>query len=74
MEAHAAHTHRFAELPRERGRIDALTVMKVGAIVGIAGGMMMAMWQMIVGAIAKDPTASPGSTPRSGRRWRRSGA
>jgi hypothetical protein len=34
--------------------------MKVGAIAGIAGGMMMAIWQMIVGAIAKDPTAVPG--------------
>jgi len=34
--------------------------MRVGAIAGIAGGMMMAMWQMIVGAIAKDPTAVPG--------------
>jgi hypothetical protein len=60
MEAHAAHTHRFAERPRERGRIDALAVLKVGAIAGLAGGMMMALWQMIVGAIAKDPTAVPG--------------
>ncbi|MDE3133377.1 MAG: hypothetical protein KGL15_04865 [Acidobacteriota bacterium] len=34
--------------------------MKVGAIAGMAGGMMMAMWQMIVGAIAKEPTAVPG--------------
>jgi hypothetical protein len=34
--------------------------MKVGAIAGMAGGMMMAMWQMIVGAIAKDPTDVPG--------------
>jgi hypothetical protein len=26
----------------------------------LAGGMMMAMWQMVVGAIAQNPTAVPG--------------
>ncbi len=60
MEAHAAHRYRPAERSGERGRVDPLTVMKVGAIAGMTGGMMMAMWQMIVGAIAKDPTAVPG--------------
>lgn len=38
----------------------ALAVVQVGAIAGLAGGMMMAMWQMVVGAIAQDPTAVPG--------------
>jgi hypothetical protein len=34
--------------------------MRVGAVAGIAAGMMMAIWQMVVGAIAKAPTAVPG--------------
>lgn len=59
MEAHAAHT--FSSLTsRRRGRVQPIAVIKTGAIAGMAGGMMMAMWQMIVGAIAKDPTAVPG--------------
>jgi hypothetical protein len=60
MEAHAAHTLRPAERSRERGRVEPLAVIKAGAIVGVVGGMMMAIWQMVVGAIAKDPTAVPG--------------
>jgi hypothetical protein len=60
MEAHAAHTYRPAERSRERGRVEPLAVIKAGAIAGVVGGMMMAIWQMVVGAIAKDPTAVPG--------------
>jgi hypothetical protein len=57
MEAHAAHTlHRHARADR----LDAATVVRTGAIAGLAGGMVMAMWQMVVGAIAQDPTAVPG--------------
>ena len=58
MEAHAArglHLH-----SRERDRPWAATVIRTGAIAGLAGGIVMAMWQMIVGAIAKDPTAVAG--------------
>jgi hypothetical protein len=57
MEAHAAHTlHRH---PRA-DRLDVATVVRTGAIAGLVGGMVMAMWQMVVGAIAQDPTAVPG--------------
>jgi hypothetical protein len=35
-------------------------VVQVGAVAGIAGGTMMAMYQMIVAAIAQNPTAVPG--------------
>jgi hypothetical protein len=50
MEAHAAHTHRPAERPRLYAGISAKTLMRAGAVAGMAGGMMMAMWQMVVGA------------------------
>jgi hypothetical protein len=60
MEAHAAHTHRPVERPRPYAGIAAKTLMRAGAVAGIAGGMMIAIWQMVVGAIAKDPTAVPG--------------
>jgi hypothetical protein len=59
MEAHATHSlhlHRHGE----GGRVAVPVVVRVGAIAGLAGGMMMAMWQMVVGAIAQDPTAVPG--------------
>ncbi len=35
-------------------------VLVIGAIAGAVAGMMMAMWQMIVGAIADEPTAVDG--------------
>jgi len=52
MEAHAVPTL------RESSR--AGTVVRTGAIAGLAAGMMMAMWQMVVGAIATEPTAVAG--------------
>lgn len=59
MEAHAIHeTHR--DHHRTAGHLDIVTVARTGAIAGLAGGMVMAMWQMVVGAIAQDPTAVPG--------------
>lgn len=51
MEAHAAPAPRVSA---------AGSVVPVGLIAGAVGGMMMAMWQMIVGAIATEPTAVPG--------------
>ncbi len=61
MESHAAPQHRFpAQVREERPGISAAAVAKVGLLAGLAGGMMMAMWQMVVGAIAQDPTAVPG--------------
>jgi len=58
MEAHA--THGLHLHPREGAALSASTLARTGAIAGLAGGMMMAMWQMVVGAIAQDPTAVPG--------------
>jgi hypothetical protein len=60
MEAHASHTAPAYARPERACRIAGATLLKVGAIAGLAGGMMMAMWQMVVGAIAQDPTADPG--------------
>ncbi|MGD9734072.1 MAG: hypothetical protein AB7V58_00445 [Solirubrobacterales bacterium] len=61
MESHAAHRHHFPAQSRgERSGLSAATVVKVGLIGGLAGGMMMAMWQMVVGAIAQEPTAVSG--------------
>jgi hypothetical protein len=35
-------------------------VLRVGAVIGLAAGLIMAAWQMIVAAIAQEPTAVPG--------------
>src|SRR3954465_3723663 len=35
-------------------------VLYVGALAGIAAGLIMAAWQMVVAAIAQNPTAVPG--------------
>jgi len=35
-------------------------ILQVGAVAGIAGGLMYAAWQMLVAAIAQGPTAVPG--------------
>ena len=59
MEAHASHTPP-ADIAQARGRVAGATLVKVGAIAGLAGGIVMAMWQMVVGAIATEPTAVAG--------------
>lgn len=59
MSVHAEHHPHVHDHHREGG-LELSTLIPVGAIAGMAGGMMMAMWQMIVGAIARDPTALPG--------------
>lgn len=43
-----------------RDRAAAGTIIRVGLIAGAVAGMMMAMWQMAVGAIATEPTAVAG--------------
>jgi hypothetical protein len=58
MEAHAPHSLNLHR--RTEARLAVPTLIRAGAIAGLAGGMMMAMWQMVVGAIAQDPTAVPG--------------
>jgi hypothetical protein len=59
MEAHATRGLHF-DHRRERSGLDVATLARTGAIAGLAGGMMMAMWQMVVGVVAQDPTAVPG--------------
>jgi hypothetical protein len=57
MESHAyaqAHWH------PQRASVVTGTVVRVGALAGITGGLIMAAWQMIVAAIAQNPTAVPG--------------
>ena len=60
MEAHAssgryAHRSRSADTRSIGGAL-----LRAGAISGVAAGMVMAIWQMVVGAIAQEPTAAPG--------------
>lgn len=57
-----AHTFGTTNMRAERGsaRVSAGTIVRTGLAAGIVGGMMMAMWQMAVGAIAQDPTAVAG--------------
>jgi hypothetical protein len=57
MEAHAyGQVH---SRPR-RTSVTTTRILRVGALAGIAGGLMYAVWQMVVAAIAHDPTAVPG--------------
>jgi hypothetical protein len=55
-----AHAHGLVHWRPQRAGVASTKIMQVGAIGGMAAGMMMAMWQMIVGAIAQNPTAVPG--------------
>ncbi len=55
MEAHAAPIGRLKKI-----KVANMGLVKIGVIAGMAGGMMMAMWQMVVGAIAQSQTADPG--------------
>lgn len=58
MQAHTTeglHLHR-----RQAAGLAIPALARIGAIAGLAGGMVMAMWQMVVGAAAQQPTAVPG--------------
>src|SRR3954451_24631329 len=57
METHAhAQVHWY---PR-RASVAATNVLQVGALAGMASGFIMAAWQMVVAAIAQNPTAAHG--------------
>jgi hypothetical protein len=43
------------------GELLASRVIRAGVIAGLVGGMMMALFEMVLGAAAKDPTAVPGT-------------
>jgi hypothetical protein len=55
-----AHAHEAVHWPTRRGSVAAMTVIRVGALAAIVGGIVMAVWQMVVAAIAQQPTAVPG--------------
>ena len=59
MEAHT-HTHAQVHLHPRRASVATRKILQVGALAGIAGGLMYAAWQMLVAAIVQDPTAVPG--------------
>jgi hypothetical protein len=59
MEAHATHGLRV-DRRRVGGSFAASALLRTGAVAGLAGGIVMAMWQMVVGAIAQDATVVPG--------------
>ncbi len=60
MELHATHGLHVHHRNREAAGLAVPRLASVGAIAGLAGGMVMAMWQMVVGAIAQEPTAVAG--------------
>src|SRR3954464_12219168 len=57
METHALGHVRWH--PR-RANGATTTILQVGALAGIAAGLMYAAWQVVVAAIAQNPTAVPG--------------
>ena len=57
METHAyGHVHRRPW----RASVATATVLRVGALAGIVAGLLYAVWQVVVAAIAQGPTAVPG--------------
>jgi hypothetical protein len=55
-----AHAHGAVHWRTRRGSVAATKVIRVGALAAIVGGIVMAVWQMLVAAIAQQPTAVPG--------------
>lgn len=60
MEALSSSGDRLIAPRVSGGRVSGATLVRAGVIGGLAAGMVMAMWQMVVGAIAQEPTALPG--------------
>jgi hypothetical protein len=55
-----SHAHGQVHWQPRRASVATTTILQVGALAGIAAGLMYAAWQMVVAAIAQDPTAVPG--------------
>ena len=55
-------THAYGQVHRRpwRASVAATTIMQVGGLAGIVAGLLYAMWQVVVAAIAQGPTAVPG--------------
>jgi hypothetical protein len=53
-------THVQVDAYPRRASVATTRILRVGALAGIAAGLMYAAWQMVVAAIAQEPTAVPG--------------
>ena len=55
-------THALGQVHRRlrRANVATTTMLQVGALAGIAAGLLYAAWQVVVAAIAQEPTAVPG--------------
>jgi hypothetical protein len=51
-----AYVSHIGPVAGSRDRPTLRVIVRIGVIAGLAAGMVMAMWQMIVGAIATEPT------------------
>jgi hypothetical protein len=56
----ATHAHGQVHCYPRRASVAATKVLQVGALAGMASGFIMAAWQMVVAAIAQNPTAVHG--------------
>ncbi len=54
------HAHGQVQWQPRRASVAATKVLEVGALAGMGSGFIMAAWQMVVAAIAQDPTAAHG--------------
>jgi hypothetical protein len=54
------HAHGQVHWRPRRASVATTKVLQVGALAAIAAGFIMAAWQMVVAAIAQNPTAVPG--------------
>src|SRR3954449_974098 len=54
------HAHGQVHWYPRRASVAATNVLQVGALAGLAAGFIMAAWQMVVAAIAQNPTAVHG--------------
>ena len=54
------HAHEQVHLHQRGAGVATRTILQVGALAGIVAGLMYAGWQMVVAAIAQQPTAVPG--------------
>jgi hypothetical protein len=54
------HPREQVRLHPQRASVGTTTILQVGALAGIAAGLAYAAWQVVVAAIAQQPTAVPG--------------
>ena len=54
--------HALGQVPRRprRANVATTTILRVGGLAGIVAGLVYAVWQVVVAAIAQGPTAVPG--------------